>query len=193
MPQSSAKYQTSYLMDACWSPVRPSVFFSVKMDGTLDIWDILLRQNEPTLSLKVCEEALYSLQLQDEGRLLACGSQLGGTTLLELSAGLSTIQRDEKSLLATMLERETKREKILEARQRELRLKERSRSEQSREEEPGLEDGNHTSDQLIAKAESDFYSIVEAEQRKRKDQEHLNHQEKEVSEEKEVKETSSLL
>lgn len=23
------------------------------MDGTLDIWDILLRQNEPTMSLKV--------------------------------------------------------------------------------------------------------------------------------------------
>lgn len=40
-------------MDACWSPVRPSVFFSVKMDGTLDIWDVLLRQNDPTLSLKV--------------------------------------------------------------------------------------------------------------------------------------------
>lgn len=47
------RYQTSYLMDACWSTVRPSVFFSVKMDGTLDIWDVLLRQNEPTLSLKV--------------------------------------------------------------------------------------------------------------------------------------------
>lgn len=73
-----------------------------------------------------------------------------------------------------MLERETKREKILEARQRELRLKERSRSEQSREEEAGLEDGNQGPDQLIAKAESDFYSMVEAEMRKR-DQEDLNH------------------
>lgn len=75
-----------------------------------------------------------------------------------------------------MLERETKREKILEARQRELRLKERSRSEQSREEEVGLEDGNHAPDQLIAKAESDFYSVVEVELRKRRDQEDLNHQ-----------------
>lgn len=74
-----------------------------------------------------------------------------------------------------MLERETKREKILEARQRELRLKERSRSEQSREEEAGLGDGNHTPDQLIAKADSDFYSVVEVELRKRRDQEDLNH------------------
>ena len=43
----------SYLSDACWSPVRPSVFASVKMDGTLDLWDILFKQNDPTLSLKV--------------------------------------------------------------------------------------------------------------------------------------------
>lgn len=43
----------SYLMDACWSPVRPSVFFTVKMDGVLDMWDILFKQNDPTLSLKV--------------------------------------------------------------------------------------------------------------------------------------------
>lgn len=62
----------------------------------------------------------------------------------------------------------------MEARQRELRLKERSRSEQSREEEAGLEDGNQGPDQLIAKAESDFYSMVEAEMRKR-DREDLNH------------------
>lgn len=43
----------SYLMDACWSPVRPSVFFTVKMEGVLDIWDILFKESEPTLSVKV--------------------------------------------------------------------------------------------------------------------------------------------
>lgn len=42
-------------MDACWSPVRPSVFFTVKMDGVLDVWDILFKQNDPTLSIKVPE------------------------------------------------------------------------------------------------------------------------------------------
>lgn len=75
-----------------------------------------------------------------------------------------------------MLERETKREKILEARQRELRLKERSRSEQGREERVGLAEGNHVPDQLIARAESDFYSMVEVELKKRRDQVDLNHQ-----------------
>lgn len=74
-----------------------------------------------------------------------------------------------------MLERETKREKILEARQRELRLKDRSHSEQNQEEEAGLEEGNQGPDQLIAKAESNFYCLVEEELKNRKNQEDLNH------------------
>lgn len=45
--------QTSRLMDACWSPVRPAVFFTVNMDGVLDAWDVLFKQNDPTLSVKV--------------------------------------------------------------------------------------------------------------------------------------------
>lgn len=61
-----------------------------------------------------------------------------------------------------MFERETKREKILEARQREIRLKERSRSQQSREEETVQDDSKENHDQLIARAEKEFYSAVEA-------------------------------
>ncbi|KAK7901799.1 hypothetical protein WMY93_018568 [Mugilogobius chulae] len=97
--------------------------------------DILFKQNDPTLSLKVCDEPLYCLRVQDSGRLVACGSQGGSATLLEFCSGLSSLQKNDKSLLAAvsieMFEREAKREKILEARQREQRLKERSRSEQS--------------------------------------------------------------
>ncbi|XP_028284097.1 dynein intermediate chain 2, axonemal, partial [Parambassis ranga] len=161
------KYQMSYLMDACWSPVRPSVFFTVKMDGVLDVWDILFKQSDPTLSVKVCDSPLYSLRVQDNGRLVACGSQQGEATLLEICSGLSTPQKNEKSLLAAMFERETKREKILEARQREIRLKERSRSEQGQEEEARREEGEEDPEQLIARAESDFYNLVETELKRR--------------------------
>ncbi|XP_039978069.1 dynein intermediate chain 2, axonemal [Xiphias gladius] len=181
------KYQMSYLMDACWSPVRPSVFFTVKMDGVLDVWDILFKQNDPTLSLKVCDEALYSLRVQDNGHLVACGSQQGGATLLEICSGLSTLQKNEKSLLAAMFERETKREKILEARQREIRLKERSRSEQGKEEEGGREEGEESPDQLIIRAENDFYSMVETELRRRREREDEATREKGVCEEKELR------
>lgn len=72
-----------------------------------------------------------------------------------------------------MLEREAKREKILEARQKELRLKERSRSEQSREDEAGRDatEREESPEQLIARAEQDFFSMVEAEKRRRKEKE----------------------
>lgn len=50
---SVGRYHLCYLTDGCWSTVRPSVFFTTKMDGTLDIWDILFKQNNPSLSLKV--------------------------------------------------------------------------------------------------------------------------------------------
>ncbi|KAM9794479.1 dynein axonemal intermediate chain 2 [Syngnathus typhle] len=169
------KYQMSCLTDACWSPIRPSVFFTVKMDGVLDIWDVLFKQTEPTLSVKVCDEALYSLRLHESGRLVACGSQQGSATILEICSGLSNLQKNEKSLMAEMLEREAKREKILEARQKELRLKERSRSEQSREDEAGRDaaEREETPEQLIARAEQDFFSMVEAEKRRRQEREEI--------------------
>ncbi|KAI1886582.1 hypothetical protein AGOR_G00197290 [Albula goreensis] len=177
------KYHMAYLTDGCWSPVRPSVFFTVKMDGTLDVWDFLFKQNDPTLSLKVCDEALYSLRVQDNGRFLACGSQLGMATLLEISPGLCTLQKNEKALATAMFERETKREKILEARHREMRLKERSRSEQSKEEESKEAHGEESAEDLLAQAEKEFFDIVEGEIKKREKEEE-KYKEKEVCEEK---------
>ena len=67
-----------------------------------------------------------------------------------------------------MFEREAKREKILEARQREMRLKERSRSEQSKEEDGARDhDGEESTEELIRRAEADFYEMVDAELKKR--------------------------
>lgn len=43
----------AYLTDGAWSPTRPAVFFTTKMDGTLDIWDFVFKQCDPALSLKV--------------------------------------------------------------------------------------------------------------------------------------------
>ncbi|XP_028935447.1 dynein intermediate chain 2, axonemal [Ornithorhynchus anatinus] len=156
------KYHMAYITDGAWSPTRPAVFFTTKMDGTLDIWDILFKQNDPLLSLKVCEEALFSLRLQDNGRFLACGSHRGTATLLEVSSGLFTLQRNEKNAASAMFERETRREKILEARHREMRLKEREKSE-SKEEAVKEEEPEQNTEELIAKAEEEFFDIIEKE------------------------------
>ncbi|XP_033755651.1 dynein intermediate chain 3, ciliary-like [Pecten maximus] len=156
---------SSYLSDGSWSPVRPSVFFVTKMDGTLDVWDIIFKQSDPTLSLQVCDEPLHSLRVQESGRLIACGSHSGTTTLLELSEGLCTLQRNEKNLVTAMFERETRREKILDSRHREMKLKERSKSsaDKDKEDEEKEEDGQE--EDLYARAEKEFYDIIEKEKK----------------------------
>ncbi|XP_077399196.1 dynein axonemal intermediate chain 2-like isoform X2 [Vanacampus margaritifer] len=145
------RHQTAYLTDARWSPVRPAVFFTVKMDGWLDIWDILFKQNDPTLSIKVRDEPLSSLQVHEGGCMIASGSQLGVITLMEVSSGLCTQQMNEPDILAEMLEREAKREKILRA----MRIG---------DEDENSEEGPK---ELTLKPEYDFHNLVESEQRRK--------------------------
>jgi len=191
-----SKQYSSYLTDGCWSPIRPAVFFITKMDGTLDVWDIIFKQNNPTLTLQVCDVPLHSLRVQEQGKLVAAGSHDGTTTLLELSEGLYTMARNEKNLVTAMFERETRREKILDARQKEIRLKERSKTEGSKMtvysvrssarsqldsrlsdrnlasaegEEGDKEKGDeepYEEEDLYEKAEKEFFSIIESEKKK---------------------------
>ena len=51
---------------------------------------------------QVCDEALFCLRVQDNGCFIACGSQLGTTTLLEVSNGLCTLQRNEKNTASSV-------------------------------------------------------------------------------------------
>lgn len=51
---------------------------------------------------QVCDEALFCLRVQDNGCFIACGSQLGTTTLLEVSNGLCTLQRNEKNMVSSV-------------------------------------------------------------------------------------------
>lgn len=53
-------------------------------------------------SQQVCDEALFCLRVQDNGCFIACGSQLGTTTLLEVSGGLCTLQRNEKNIASSV-------------------------------------------------------------------------------------------
>ncbi|NXN96412.1 DNAI2 protein, partial [Rhinopomastus cyanomelas] len=154
------KNHLCYLTDGCWSTVRPSVFFTTRTDGTLDVWDFLFKQKDPSLSVKVCNEPLSSLRLQDNGCVIGCGSKLGSVTLLEISAGLSTLQKNEKALVNAMFERETRREKLLESRQREMRLKERVRQEGQ---EPEVEKPVESPQEVLERVSREFFEVLEAE------------------------------
>ena len=83
---------------------RPSIILlslSREFDpGNIDVWDLLFKQNEPTLSVRVTDEPLHCLRVQEpQGRLVACGSQSGTVTLLEVSDHLRVQARNERSLV----------------------------------------------------------------------------------------------
>ena len=82
---------------------RQSLIELISSLGTLDIWDILFKQNEPTLSIQVVDEPLHCLRVQEsQGRLIACGSQNGTVTLIELSDNLCTQGKSEKGLVTSV-------------------------------------------------------------------------------------------
>lgn len=70
------------------------------MDGSIDIWDYIFKQNEPTLSIQVANSPIYSVKAQEHGRHIAAAAQDGSTTIFELSDGLSKIQNNEKKIFS---------------------------------------------------------------------------------------------
>jgi dynein intermediate chain 2 len=87
------------------------------------VWDYFYKQNDPTLQVQVTDQVLTSMRVQDGGKMVAVGARDGSVTLLDICDGLSMMQTGEKHAISAIFERETKREKNLEARQKELRLK----------------------------------------------------------------------
>jgi dynein intermediate chain 2 len=159
-PIMCTKYHASCLTDGCWSPVRPGVFFTTKMDGTLDIWDFFYKQNDPIFQLQVTDVGLHTMSVESNGKTIAAGAMDGSTTLLEICDGLSVTQPAEKTAMAQMFERETRREKNLEARAKELRLKEKkdaakgSKAVESNDDEEKLRQVEEEFFSVISKAES---------------------------------------
>ncbi|KAL9653017.1 hypothetical protein ABK040_015532 [Willaertia magna] len=114
-PIISTKYHDSYLTSCQWSPSRPGVFYTTKMDGTLDVWDYMYKQNKPLLSVRLSDQGLHCLSVY--GKYLAVGGRDGATRLLEVSEGLRGEDKqavlEEKDIIFNMLERESKRERVL--------------------------------------------------------------------------------
>jgi len=160
-PIMTSSYHSAYLLSACWSPTRPGVFFSTKMDGTLDVWDYFYKVNEPTLTLQVDDDGLQSVRVQEAGSILATGSVDGSVYLMELCNSLAVPQAQEKQSMQQMLDREFKKEKNLEARNKELAKKQAKETEATRD-----PTAIQPSDELLNAVQQEFYdTIAEYEQK----------------------------
>mmetsp|Transcript_37152 Transcript_37152/g.82649 ORF Transcript_37152/g.82649 Transcript_37152/m.82649 type:complete len:561 (+) Transcript_37152:351-2033(+) len=155
-PILTTKYHATYLTGGTWSPTRPGVFFTVKMDGTLDVWDLFYKHNEPTLTVQVSDHPLTAFGAHESGANIAIGTDDGSTTILQLSAGLSEMAANEKAAINNMFDRETQREKNLEKAIKEAKVK--AKKEAARKEE--LVD-NFTPDALKALEDEFFKATAE--------------------------------
>ena len=74
------------------------------------------------------------------------------------------LQKNEKNLITAILEREMRREKILEARNRELKLREKmERAAAMRAEKTAAGEERGEEEDSVKKAEEDFWSMVSSE------------------------------
>lgn len=118
-----------YITDGIWSPMRPSVLFITKTTGDFEIWDLLSKHNEPTLSIKLENEGLNCVRCNERGDRVAVGTLSGAVHLLQTGQSFLGISKYEKNVLASMLDREGKHGKLLQGKTREQRLKQVAREQ----------------------------------------------------------------
>lgn len=112
-PMYTTFYHKAHLTYGCWHPARAGVFFTTRMDGCVDVWDLMYRQSTPILTLQVSDYALHTIRPTVEGKHLAAGGVDGSVTLLELSPALYTSSTNEKNYIGRMFENESLRDKNL--------------------------------------------------------------------------------
>ncbi|KAM3966307.1 LOW QUALITY PROTEIN: dynein axonemal intermediate chain 2 [Aphomia sociella] len=146
------------LTDGAWNPIRFSLLLVTQWDGCLSCWDLLRRRSAPIVTAQLCDEPLLRLRPHEGGILVACGSSKGTIYLAELSQNLGTADKNDKLLLTNILERENKRERILEARMRELRLKMRQDRDGG---QPQAESDPTASDRDMEEATAEYMQTIQ--------------------------------
>lgn len=164
-PIITTKYHDNYLTGGCWSPTRVGVFYVISMDGFLNVWDFLHRQNEVVYSHKIGNASLSSIGIQGNvqfgGKLVAVGDSNGSVNLLEVCDSLAVPQNGEKAAINAMFERESRREKNLEIREREMKKTKAQAEEKAKNEELGKDkDRNEKMDAILRKIDEDFIRMM---------------------------------
>lgn len=135
-PMYTTFYHKAHLTYGCWHPTRAGVFFTSRMDGCVDVWDLMYRQSTPVLTLQVSDYALHTIRPTNEGKHLAVGGVDGSVTLLEMSPALYTTTPNEKNYIGRMFENESLRDKNLDKAAKEkkaLSKKQKSQSAQDKD------------------------------------------------------------
>ena len=143
-----------------------------KENGELDVWDYYFKgQFEPAFTVKISEQHSLSdvkLSMKGGSKYVAVGSHDGSVTVLELCKSLyeSSNLNAEKSAMSQLFERETNREKTLQAaklaQRRAMKQNKGKRTTKNsvvKEQEPEQHDDFDLTD--FGNLEKDFLSFIE--------------------------------
>lgn len=130
------------------------------MDGFLDVWDFYYRQNEVAYSQKISDSVLTSIYVQ--GSMAAIGDSEGTTHIIGLCPALydHTLQPKENEIMATIFDREFRREKTLDVAKR---LAEKKAPAKTKDKEA---DGAQL-EEVIAAIETNFFNNVAEDEEER--------------------------
>lgn len=92
------KNHATPLLAGTWSNTRCSLFFISRADGTLDAWDLMVQQNEPILSMRICDSPLSCIRGHESGRFIATGSTNGSIYLVEVSNNMAETTKNDRSI-----------------------------------------------------------------------------------------------
>lgn len=149
--------------DVAWATQRISSYMSIGADGMFRFWDLLRKYSEPINTFPVSEYSLLKLKPHEEGRLVAVGDTSGSIYILSLSDNLVISGSRDKQLMLQNYERETRRERILETRVKEIRLKLKAAEEETGDVPLEIVD----EDALVRTVEDDYKKAVSDEIRRR--------------------------
>ncbi|XP_065906152.1 dynein axonemal intermediate chain 3-like isoform X2 [Dysidea avara] len=100
------------LTGGTWSPTRPGVFFIIKANGNLEVWDLMDRSHVPYLSQNVSPLSLTTISvfpISNKQLMLGVGD-LGGTLhILEVPWSLRHPSSHEVTVMESFFDREVKR------------------------------------------------------------------------------------
>ncbi|CAH8818795.1 unnamed protein product, partial [Schistosoma curassoni] len=141
-----------------WSPTRPSVFYTCRVDGSIEVWDLLDKTYEPTMIQSISANPLTALSIWDSPKrqFIATGDIQGVLQLFIVPRRLQTPLPSELEKFNEYIEREVKRKEFVSMRWN-LREQEKIEQEAENKRRAGLAPAVMLSDEEIIQKEKFEY------------------------------------
>ena len=121
----------SNLTGGCWSPTKMNSFFTIDENGNLNCYDLTLNHKHPVLKFDVSNETLSCMKMVDNGQRCFIGDTSGAVREILLPASMHSEKRVERAAFHNMIERELKREKLVDSKKREAKLEKKRQAEEA--------------------------------------------------------------